>query len=501
VERDSPHDECMEGTRQDILQEIEGWASDFDAPNILWLKGYPGTGKSAIASSLVSRFYSSKRLGSWFFFQRDKAATMSTRTLWKTVAYDLACQYPRIRANLIAKLAGTDIGPMTTNNKNLFRHLIHEPLTASENIPVGKLPVVIIDAVDECSGLDGRYSQDREKLIHTLELWSHLPRVFKLIVTSRSETDIDEVLENIACRVVEISTGPTVNFQTSEDIRTLFKYELQQIAKRYHLPFEWPGESVIDQLTNKAAGLFIWAKTVTRFISYGEPEEQLGKILRNNVVGDMSDLYSKILLTSFPNPSGRVSDAFRAIIGAIVLAKSPLSATAITQLLSIDNALLQHVCIGLQSVLDTKHTLRIKHHTFVDFILDPNQCPGPFLILPRLENRRLVLACLRTMSNELCFNICKLGSSHVPNSEIANLELRAREHISEQLVYSSSFWAEHLTETDCDIEICVHVRHFMYNQFLFWLEVLSLCQRVGSGSRMLQKLVHWTWVRYLLHAI
>ncbi|PVF91804.1 WD40 repeat-like protein [Serendipita vermifera] len=492
VERDSPHDECMEGTRQDILQEIESWATNFDAPNILWLKGYPGSGKSAIASSLVSRFYSSKRLGSWFFFQRDKVTTMSTRSLWRTVAYDLACRYPRIRASLIAKLQGGDVGPMTTNINNMFRHLIHEPLMASENIPVGKLPVIIIDALDECGGLDGRYSQEREKLMHTIELWSHVPRVFKLVVTSRSETDVDELLESIGCYTIEIPTGPAVNFRTSEDIRTLLTHELCQIARRYCLPsLEWPGSSVVDQLTLKAAGLFIWAKTATRFIAYGEPEEQLNKILRGNTTGSMSDLYSRILTTSFPNPSGRVIDAFRSIVGSIILAQTPLSAAAIIRLLSIDQGIMQHICIGLRSVLDSGDVLRIKHHSFVDFVLDQSQCPGPFLVLPRLESRRMTLACLRAMSHELRFNICNLESSHNLNSDVPDLSLRIRSNISEHLLYSSSFWADHLVETNCDMEVWISIQYFMRKHFLFWLEVLSLCQRVSIGSRMLHLLVDW----------
>ena len=47
-----PHTmQCMEGTRLDILGKINAWTTDFDAPNILWLKGHPGVGKSAIATS------------------------------------------------------------------------------------------------------------------------------------------------------------------------------------------------------------------------------------------------------------------------------------------------------------------------------------------------------------------------------------------------------------------------------------------------------------------
>jgi 2-phosphoglycerate kinase len=64
----------MEGTRQDILKRIDAWTTDFDAPNILWLKGHPGVGKSAISARVVERLGAAKRLGSRFFFQRQAAS-------------------------------------------------------------------------------------------------------------------------------------------------------------------------------------------------------------------------------------------------------------------------------------------------------------------------------------------------------------------------------------------------------------------------------------------
>ncbi|PVF91095.1 hypothetical protein CPB86DRAFT_792287 [Serendipita vermifera] len=56
---------------------------------------------------------------------------------------------------------------------------------------------------------------------------------------------------------------------------------------------------------NRAAGLFIWAKTIVWFINLGEPKEQLGQIMDGNSAREMDigDLYSRILHISFPKPS------------------------------------------------------------------------------------------------------------------------------------------------------------------------------------------------------
>ena len=46
----------MPGTREDVLTLIKTWVDDLNEPNIFWLSGSPGSGKTTIASTVAADF-------------------------------------------------------------------------------------------------------------------------------------------------------------------------------------------------------------------------------------------------------------------------------------------------------------------------------------------------------------------------------------------------------------------------------------------------------------
>jgi NACHT domain len=481
-----PHvGECLEGTRLDLLERIKAWTTDFNAPNILWLKGHPGVGKSTIATSMVEHLSTMKRLGSRFFFQRQKANVMTSNALWRTVAYDLARMHPSIRKAIVTKLKEGVLSLTTVNIDKLFLHLIREPLIESgsnlEEVP----PVVVIDALDECGGLEGQYSADRKALLRTFTSWSRLPVKFKLIVTSRGESDIERLFLTTRHFPIEISAGQAVEAQSSEDIRLFLTYQLHEVALgcSESLSPTWPGPQVIQELTERAGGLFIWAETVIKFIRSGDHEGRLDLVLRKAGTSYLDTLYEQILNTSFPNPTASEIRTLCSVLSAVILAKAPLSRLAIAHLLSLKVSTVERICQSLRSLVRSGETLGFYHESFVDFLIDPSRSPSKFFVMRRQESQVLAQACLRTMKENLRFNICGLESSHTLNANLPDLLSREKKHIPPHLSYACSWWASHLTETEFDEGIFRDLENFMQKQFLFWLEVLSIIKRVNLGSR------------------
>ena len=186
-----PMAECMDGMQEDIMEKIDEWCDDLDAScNILWIRGFPGVGKSAIAQKLASKLKFSHHLGWSFFFQHELVTVQTPVNFWHTVAFDLFCEYPSARSAIITKLKDNEIDLENIDAKELFRSLIKDPLKQSSDILLGSLPVVVIDGIDECSGLDGSRSKHWKILLEGFKTWTRLGPQFKLVVTSHPEDDI-----------------------------------------------------------------------------------------------------------------------------------------------------------------------------------------------------------------------------------------------------------------------------------------------------------------------
>ncbi|KIM23640.1 hypothetical protein M408DRAFT_77168, partial [Serendipita vermifera MAFF 305830] len=483
---------CMEGTREDVLRTIVDWTANSSAANIFWLKGHPGVGKSAVAASFIDKLRAKKRLGACFFFQKE-VCSMTPNALWRAVAYDLALHYPTVRKHVMAVLEEDETLPTTVNVERLFRELIHKPLTACGEFDSESAPVVVIDALDECGGVDGQHSSHRVNLMRTLDSWSTLPKKFKLVVTSRPDPDIERFLSTIQHESFELVSGKAAPSTSSEDIERFLEYNFGRIVAQSHgaLPPGWPGRHIIERLTRLSGGLFIWVETVIRLLGQGAAQEQLNHVLEEAATGELATLYSSILQASFPNPTEAFLKDFHHIVGAIILAKDPLPASSLVQLCSVDDTTLSRILGGLNSVMDSGEVPRFSHQSFVEFLVDLTRCPPAFRIDLERQKQYITEGCLQVMKQHLRFNICDLESSYQRNCDIEDLDGRIKERIPSLLSYSSCHWADHLAETTFDIKIASYVQDLMQNQFLFWLEVLSLTERVDLGTIIIAQLVDW----------
>lgn len=519
---------CTEGTRQWVLEQIHSWLRDLEAPNILLLSGSPGAGKSTIAWTLASQLQAEGRLGCDFFCKRDDITLSDPTTIWRTVAFHLAQRDPHFADRVIENLNAGKVDPTRVDIGLHFDILIKDPAAWASSkhtqaqgrgtvgVPVrgsrvGRLgitpmhestetrfSVVILDALDEC-GSDSSQSTQRRIFMDSITKWSSLHPMFKLIITSRDQ-GIPPALQN-ACHRIILETGDLVGAQSNLDIQCFFEQRFAHIASRYPSLQSWPGESIVKQLTDIAAGLFIWAETVARFLEQGPPNKQLKLVLDGNFREEgngIDNLYHQILRLSFEDAKTYVLQTFRNVIGAILLAKIPLYRNDLYRLLERleDHSSIDYILWKLSSLIsDGKgdRPIHIIHLSFIEFMCDPKRCPEKFYIDHQVHSQIMALACFQVMNVDLQFNICQIETSYLPNDAL-NLASRIRKAIPSHLSYSCLFGAEHLQSSAFNIKILQEVKTFMYTRLLFWLEVLSILKEVKSASRTLLLICEWASV-------
>ena len=250
-----------EGTRKDVLWDIERWLTTERDQRVFWLNGLAGTGKSTIAQTFAETTFVDGKLGASFFCSRDFADRSNLQMIFPTLAFQLAYRYPLFREELLPVLkAIPDVGRESLYSQ--MEKLIVGPLKAA-CIPT----LIIIDALDEC--------KDEEPASAILSILScyvnEIPDV-KFFITGRPETRIRSGfrLESLVS-ITEVLKLHEVKPETvNSDIRLFFRTRLGSLAKNRsdcNLTEDWPTSSDIEILCKKAAGFFIYASTVVKFVA------------------------------------------------------------------------------------------------------------------------------------------------------------------------------------------------------------------------------------------
>ena len=485
-----PRKPCMPGTRIGILEQIRNEVNKVDSYSVIWIRGSLGVGKSALAASIADQLQVQGRHVIWFRFDRTESTTITTNVLWRVVARELARRYPSFRQQLAR--GNTEFGSSSTDR--LFETLIERPLSALYHDPHEQLPVIVVDALDECGGLrhDPPGKEDYDALLRTLRHWAQedCRKKFRLIITSRPDERIEQIFPDSISTHVKIPSGNDVKpgDDASKDIQAFLMSHLSAM----NMDKAWVDEAH-DYLTLHAAGVFIWATTAVQFLQRN-PRERLGILERRErersaaIFGELNSLYSTVVRAPFHDLEEGEIKAATSVIGAAIFAKQPLDDSVLTKLPGVNT--LKFIKDGLLPVLDPGPIFRFHHRSFEDFLLSKTFKEGfPHLsgVQDRnLHERQLAALCLNCMvSLELHFNMCNLNSSSIKNVAIDEPA------ISPLVSYSSQFWADHLVQIQRKEISMKAVEFVMYEKLLFWIEVMSILEKAHEVSAILKKALEW----------
>ena len=149
----------------------------------MWIHGYPGSGKSTVASHFADQLFQRHRLCIIFAFSRNDAT--NPIDLWCTVAYELACRYHACRDVIISNLKNDGFTLTNATAQDVFQELAVPSLQclaeSLKDFLVDCFPVFVIDALDECGGLSSTSGAlaAHKKVTSQILLWAKLVQGFQ----------------------------------------------------------------------------------------------------------------------------------------------------------------------------------------------------------------------------------------------------------------------------------------------------------------------------------
>ncbi len=468
---------CMDGTCQSLLNQITNWVANNRGQerNAYWFYGLPGIGKTSLAHSICASLHERNNLAGAFFCQRDDPNSSEPMKILPTFIHNLAILFPPFRT-IVAKHLRDDPNLTPESMKgtlflDFIRSLPHHP---------NHTLVFVIDAFDECGN-----ARSRPPLLKVLTNAATQAPWLKIILTSRTEVDIQHFFD-------------TLN-QSSYLPYDLATDQFDSVASVWHLDTPWPKESDFDRVISWANSLFIFIKTLVLALEcYEDPEESLKEALQDSAgtgLESLYTLYSSILKTQIVHKKAE----FQQMIG-VLLTTSPYRALddeTIAELAGVKPSLIKKWVDALGSILYRDEAankgIRVWHLLVYDFFVS-DRCD--YQVNLRDADMQLGIACLKVMTTQLCFNICKLEDSWLANADIKDLPSRVKQHISVPLQYSCLHWLNHLCFPPAHCNQCVLAlgRFFEGLYPLFWIEVLSIMRVVPIGVPSLRKLLSWVRV-------
>ena len=236
----APRNACTKDTRKTLLDKLQVWANDEMATKVYWLNGMAGTGKTTIAYSFSEILHEKGSLGGTFFSSHLWVDTSDVRCIIPTISLQLAHYFPSLSHHIMDVVESHPDCASWRIGKQFLNFMV-KPLTTvfRDTREVLVVPVIVLDALDECSD----QSLVAELLSVILKHIKSLP--VKFFITSHPEVVLKETFDH--------SWGHS-NFILHEVEKEIVKADIELYVKAYlhdkYNKLDWPAQAELDKLAS-----------------------------------------------------------------------------------------------------------------------------------------------------------------------------------------------------------------------------------------------------------
>lgn len=224
----------LKGTREWAFTQVLRWLDCEEAPQLFWLMGGGGVGKSVLSAELLARLMEKRQVVGWHFCRHDNKEQSSPTNLLRSIAAMLCHTLDGFEAALLAA-EGHEKAFESEEIDLVFDLLFMKPLNAVAAPAVRQ--AVLIDALDELP------KEGQKPLLDLIvKQLSQLPKWVRLFVTSREEPLITKALskftpEQLRADEEKNRTDVEVYLRTIARKHVKGEVNMSDVAKAVHRRF------------------------------------------------------------------------------------------------------------------------------------------------------------------------------------------------------------------------------------------------------------------------
>ena len=462
-------------------EQFQQWIKSSDH-GTLWIKAVPGAGKSVVAAHLASHFAEEERVPVLHFFFRQIITTNKTP---QSLVRDWMSQVLRYSPLLQSKLK-----ELLRNNRSL-ESVAFDELWDNLIAALSILPRVfcIADALDE---MDMGNEAFMRQLI---QLGNRCSSPVKVLMTSRPLPWIEKVLN--APSVLQIPLRlPLIDHDIAIYVESrLSATDLPQETKT----------AIQQTIRGKSEGLFLYARLMMDDL-FDSGKLQIDHIhdALSKLPTGLGDMYTTMLLDHSVR-SGVPQELQFLILQCVTHSSRPLRLLEIASIIDFarkttvpdlvvkatgvpqdTKSIIRAGCGPLLEILEDE-TVSIIHHSFTEFLVDPDRTVAGPNHFPRIvftkTHRTMALLCIDYLRTDW-FNDWEITESpkrrhREPNSSAGRVRMKYP-----FLDYAINHWHYHLSEYDgSDEEINLKLDNLMEpksKSFLSCLDLMGLDSQPGK---------------------
>ncbi|OKL62331.1 hypothetical protein UA08_02283 [Talaromyces atroroseus] len=479
-------DDLVDDSYRWIMDTVEfknfiDW-EDRDAPNLLWITGQAGMGKTMLLVGIIQEL-TKERLSnsdapniSYFFCQGSSGELNSGLGVLRSLLWLLLVQQPHLISHV--REAYKTAGKKTFTGAVAFEKLSGILKSALEDRELEPI-ILVLDALDECD------QADRPSLIRFLNTVLSSPKTkarVKWIISTRPLPEIQMDMN---------SAGRYLNSMLSLDNRDLegpisafIDHKIQQLREKGHE--EEDLKMVSDRLRERSGNTFLWVWLVCKELMISRVRAW-SEIL-DSVPDKLAELY-KYLLERINSFKLKVdSEDCKNVLAATTLAYQNLSLSELAVLASLptekDARQAVDLCGSFLTIRDK--TVYMIHQSAKEHLKDHfEEIHG---IDQDSGHLRIFQRCLTKLDTTLRRNIYQLSNIGVLSTDIQTPNPDPLCSVR----YACRYWVHHLKNSGITMQDEKDVHKFLLKHFLHWLEALSLMKIIFECRpviKMLQGLV------------